>query len=64
MKEPADQLRSLDANVLPPKRREALRTMVPDDLRKRIRAANARSTTQWGQVRSRRDWQRFRDGKL
>jgi len=64
MKEPADQLRSLDANVLAPKQREALGTMVPDDLGKRIRAANARSTTQWGKVRSRRDWQRYRDEKL
>ncbi|MGB2819859.1 MAG: acetylxylan esterase, partial [Phycisphaerae bacterium] len=63
MNEPADQIRALDPNVLPPKQREALRTMVPDDLRKRIGAANARSTTQWGKIRSRRDWQRYCDEK-
>jgi cephalosporin-C deacetylase-like acetyl esterase len=59
----AQQLRTLDAKVLP-EQRESLQTMVSDDLRKRTRAANLRSTAQWREIDSRRDWQRFRDAKL
>ena len=64
MKQLADQLRKLDARVIPADRRDRLAQMLAADLAKRIAAANLRSTAEWGEIRDRRDWRRFREVKL
>jgi len=58
------RLRELDPHVLPEAQRDAARSMIPDDLKRRLRAANQRSTAQWRGIQGREDWERFRDDKL
>lgn len=64
MKDLAQQLRALDADVPLAGRCEAPKEIVPADMRARIRQANLRSTAAWRKVRTRGHWQRFREAKL
>ena len=63
MNDPAEQLRAIDPHVLPAEKRDTLQQMLPADLRRRIAAANLASTAEWSKLRSRDDWERFRDAK-
>lgn len=60
----AEQLRDLPSVMLPEEEREAAGATIPDDLGRRLRAANLRSSAEWQAVKTRDDWQRFRDEKL
>ncbi|MBL7222986.1 MAG: hypothetical protein ISS72_03960 [Candidatus Brocadiae bacterium] len=60
----ADSLRALDTQVLPPARRESAANMVPDDLDRRLRAADQRSTAEWRAIETREQWAQFRAAKL
>jgi dienelactone hydrolase len=55
----AEQIRSLDADVLDPPERAALADMLETDLRRRHEAASQRDAAAWAQVQSREDWERF-----
>ena len=60
----ADALEKLRTHTMPEDKRNALGDMVRENLRDRLRAANARSTAAWRKVKTRQDWQRFRDDRL
>jgi cephalosporin-C deacetylase-like acetyl esterase len=62
----ADILRDLDANVFKPGSDEAkaASTMLSRDVRARLQAANRRSTEEWRQIKTKDDWEKFRDAKL
>src|SRR5688572_21511743 len=53
------RLARLDPVVTPEAERKALSSAVADDVRRRLRAANDRSSAEWKAVRSRADWERF-----
>jgi dienelactone hydrolase len=57
-----ERLRALNPRVLRPD--ESLRSMLRDDARRRLQAANQQSTEDWQAVASRRDWEQLRDEKL
>ncbi|MBW3543513.1 MAG: hypothetical protein KY476_24945, partial [Planctomycetes bacterium] len=59
-----DAIRRIDPDVFPASRREELAAMVRDDLRRRIDAANQRSSEGWRKIANREDWERFRDERL
>src|SRR5438445_343675 len=54
-----EQIRSLDAEVLPAHERAELADMLERDLHRRQETANRRDAADWAQVRSRDDWERF-----
>lgn len=57
-----DQLRVLDTNIA---RRDAkLSNLVPNDIRQRLRDANAKSTAAWQEIDSLEAWKKFRAAKL
>lgn len=62
----AAQIRKLDARVIPAGGRwaEALPRMIARDASARIRAANRRDTAAWRQVKTRADWEKYRDPRL
>jgi dienelactone hydrolase len=62
----ADELRRLDVRVVPADsdRAKELPRMLGRDARARIDAANRRSTQDWQAVKTREDWERFRDARL
>jgi cephalosporin-C deacetylase-like acetyl esterase len=60
----ASQLATLPANVFPAERREELAGMIREDIRERLRAANERSSQAWQSIKTRDDWQRFRDERI
>lgn len=60
----AEQLRVLPSVVLPEEEHESAADMIPGDLERRLRAANRRSSAEWQAIKTRDDWQRFRDEKL
>jgi len=60
----AQQLRDLPSAVLPEKDRESAAATIPDDLERRLRAANQRSSAEWQAIKTCDDWQRFGDEKL
>jgi dienelactone hydrolase len=62
----APQLRELDARVLPAEGDKAkeLARMVSLSAREAIRAANERETKAWREVKTRADWERFRDARI
>jgi hypothetical protein len=62
----AEQLRKLDARVivLGTVRQPPLASMVSRDLDARLRMANRAEAQAWQQVRTRADWERFRDARL
>lgn len=55
-----EQLRKLDANVSDRK----LADLIPNDIRQRLRAANAASTAAWQKIDSRARWEEFRVARL
>ena len=57
-------LRALDPCVLTPEERKRWASMVADDARRRIRAANRRDAEAWAGIRSRAGWERFRDARI
>jgi cephalosporin-C deacetylase-like acetyl esterase len=62
----ADKLRGLDATVLATDADKAkdLQGMVSRDLRQRFHDANLRDVDAWRAVKSKADWERFRDARL
>jgi dienelactone hydrolase len=62
----ADQLRRLDSTVIAPadERAKALPSMLARDARVRRRAAAVRENAAWQAVRTRADWEAFRDIRL
>src|SRR5262249_38630165 len=65
---PADlarQLRGLDGNVFPASEKvKELSQMLARDVRRRTQAANERENQAWLEVRSRTDWEKYRDDRL
>jgi cephalosporin-C deacetylase-like acetyl esterase len=63
-----EQLRALDAGVLTRQQdaaaRDQLRRMLSDDVRTRLRAANQNDLASWRQLKSREDWEAFRDMRI
>ncbi len=60
----AEQLRDLPTDAASEERQKYMLDTVPSNLRRRLRAANRRSTTEWEGIKTRDDWQRLRDEKL
>jgi len=60
----AEKLRDLPMQVIPERDRETAAQMLPAHLNKRLQTTNARSTAQWKAIKTRRQWQRFRDKKV
>jgi hypothetical protein len=62
----AGRLRALDSRVLPAEGDEAnqLAQMLSRDVRTGLRAANERESKAWREVKTRADWERFRDVRL
>src|SRR2546425_290340 len=62
----ADELRKLDGNVFTPGSDEAkaAATTLSRDVRARMQAANRRSTEEWKQIKTKEDWEKFREAKL
>lgn len=62
----AEQLRNLDGRVivLGTVRQPPLASMLARDVAARLRQANRAETQTWGQVKSRADWERYRDVRL
>src|SRR5689334_24864967 len=56
----ADRLRELDAKVLPAE----LPRMIGRDARARIELANQRESKAWSEIRTRADWEKYRDAKV
>jgi hypothetical protein len=62
----AEQLKQLDGTVVPAdsEKGKQLPAMVSDDIRARRQAANQRETRLWREVKTRADWERYRDPRL
>ena len=60
----AKALATLDGNVLSADERARWATMLNDDADARLHEANRRDARQWASVRSKADWERFRDVRL
>lgn len=60
----AAAIQTLNATVLPESERQAARHMVRDDQRRRLRAANARSTAAWRKIDSAAAWQAFTSPRI
>lgn len=60
------ELGMLDSRVWPPfsRRARAVRTMVQDDLRKKVEHAVLAERAAWDKVQTRQDWERFRDERI
>src|SRR5436190_6209744 len=56
----AARLRDLDAKVLPAEQPR----MISRDARSRIELANQRESKAWGEIRTRADWETYRDAKI
>ncbi len=57
-------LAQYDATVLPATERQAAERMVADDVQRRLRAANERSSQEWKNMTNREEWDRFRTAKI
>jgi len=60
----AGKLRALPTQVIPEQDRTAAVQMLPDHLKRWLQVANARSTSRWKEIRTREQWQQFRDEKI
>ena len=62
----AAQLRGLDARVYPADGEQAkeLTRMLAEDVKARMQAANLRENQAWAEVRSRADWEKYRDPRI
>jgi cephalosporin-C deacetylase-like acetyl esterase len=57
-------LAQISADVFPPAERERLSGMVGDDLRTRLRAANAQSTADWRAIDDRASWEAYSQPRI
>ena len=57
-------IQALPAAVLPEEQRASAKSMVGDNLRRRLKEANAKSSAEWKSLGSKEDWERFRKEKL
>lgn len=57
-------LQSLDLRVVPAADRESFANQVRDQQRRQMRDANERSSAEWRQIKTREDWERYRNEKL
>src|SRR5687768_8465390 len=57
-----EQLKALHTNIGQPDKK--LTALVPNDIRQRLREANAKSTAAWQKIDSRAAWEEFRAAKL
>ena len=57
-------LAQISPQVAPEAEREQLRTMIGRSLREQIAAANRASSEEWSKIRSREDWERYRQEKI
>src|SRR5437870_2858108 len=62
----AAQLRDLNTTVISPDsdKGKELPKMLSSDARSRIRAANQRETKAWKELRSKADWEKYRDPRI
>lgn len=60
----ATYLARLDTDVFPVRQREAAVRMLADDIERRLRQANERSSAEWHRIANPGDWERFRAEKL
>ncbi len=62
----AAQLRKLDSNLLATDADKAkqLAQMLYQNVRPRIQAANERESKAWGEIKTRQDWERYRDARI
>ena len=60
----AEQLRSLDSNVLSSGEREVLTRMLRNNVQARCKAANQRNKEAWEKVKSKDDWEKFRTPRI
>src|SRR5262245_901627 len=60
----ATQLRQLDDRALNVGTAQTLKTMLQEDARARIQAANRRETDAWRKIRTRGDWEAYRKDRL
>ncbi|MBM4041348.1 MAG: hypothetical protein FJ290_22835, partial [Planctomycetes bacterium] len=60
----ARRLQALEQAVLTADERARAASALDNDCRARLRAANRRDAATWAKVRSRADWERFRDARL
>ena len=62
----AAQLRALDATVIPPEqaREKQLAQMLSRDAQARIAAANERESDAWRQIKTRAEWEEYRDTRI
>jgi dienelactone hydrolase len=58
------QLRTLDARVLAPEEARRAAEALRQDVRARLRAAGERESAAWRALKSRADWERYRDVRL
>ena len=65
-KEAAEQLRTLDEVqvVVDPDKAKALGQMLSSDIRERMRAANQRETKHWQAIKTKADWEAYRDARI
>ncbi len=62
----AEQLTQLDGHVVPAdsEKGKQLSSMLADDIRARLRAANQHESRLWHAIKTRADWERYRDPRL
>ena len=53
-----------DATVIPPTERQAAARMIAEDVQRRLRESNERSSAEWRNISNRAEWERFRTAKL
>ncbi len=59
-----DELRAMNANALSAEEQARSAAMLDEDCRTRLREANRRDAAAWAKVKSRADWERFRDERI
>ena len=60
----ADAVRHLEVNILSDQQRQELSDMVPRDIERRRLLATQRENRAWASVKTRADWEQFRDAEL
>lgn len=57
-------IQSIPAEVLSKEQKETASRMLGDDLRRRLKAANAKSSAEWHKLASKEEWEKYRKEKL
>jgi hypothetical protein len=57
-------LAQFDATVLPPQERQAAARMIEENVQRRLRESNERSSAEWRNITSRAEWEQFRAAKV